>query len=210
MQASVLAERQPFRLSGALSPKKSASTCQATCPRSRLKLNSVGISAALASCSSTEQRTEDYKHVNATQLCFAERALLQTQNQFLNEINNEGKVRRSTKSNVLGKGQARIMLWDDLEAARADLAAKEKEKEEKKARRKAKNAEKEVMNAEKAVKKTAGKNARGRKRKTSPAPADVPESSNKSPRLGESSSPWEFQTAWVSDEQQIAPIARMI
>jgi hypothetical protein len=33
------------------------------------------------------------KHINATQLSFAECALLQTQNQFLIEINNEGKVR---------------------------------------------------------------------------------------------------------------------
>jgi hypothetical protein len=99
------------------------------------------------------------------------------------------------------------MLWDDLEAARAELAAKEKEKEEKKARRAAKNAEKEVANAQKAVKKAAGKKARGQKRKTSPVLADVPESGNKSPRLDEF---WEFQTAWVSDEQRIAPVARMI
>jgi glutamine synthetase type III len=155
------------------------------------------------------------KHINATQLCFAERALMETQNQFLTEINNEGKVRLSTKSKVLGT--AKVMAWDDLDKARAELAAKEQEKEEKKARREAKNAEKEVKNAEKeaknaekAVKKAADKNARVRKRKMSPALADVPESSNKLPRLGESSSPWEFQTAWVSDEQQIAPVARMI
>jgi hypothetical protein len=45
------------------------------------------------------------------------------------------------------------MAWDNLDKARAELAAKEKEKEEKKARREAKNAEKEAMNFEKAVKK---------------------------------------------------------
>lgn len=42
------------------------------------------------------------KHTNATQLSFAERALLQKHNQFLVQINNEAKVRRSTKSDVLG------------------------------------------------------------------------------------------------------------
>jgi hypothetical protein len=150
------------------------------------------------------------KHINATQLCFAERALLQTQNGFLGEMNNEGKVRRSTKSNILGKGQARIMLWDDLEAARAELAAKEKEKEEKKARKAAKDAEKEAKTAQNAVNKTGGKNAGERKRKTSPAVADVTEAGTKSPRLDEFSSICAFQTAWVGDEQRIAPVARMI
>lgn len=105
------------------------------------------------------------KHINATQLCFAERALLQTQNQFLTEINNEGKVRRSTKSKVLGKGKARIMLWDDLDAARAALAAKEKEKEEKKARRAAKPAEQEVKSAEKEAKAAEKKKQRLRRGK---------------------------------------------
>ena len=89
--------------------------------------------------------------IKATQLCFAERALLQTQNEFLTEINKESRARRLTRSNVLGKGKARIMLWDDLEAVRVELAAKEKEKEEKKARKVAKNTEKEAENAGKAV-----------------------------------------------------------
>ena len=104
------------------------------------------------------------------------------------------------------------MAWDDLDKVRAELAAKEKEKEERKAARAAKNAEKEAKDAEKAVKKAAGKSkvTQGRKRKTSPVAADVPESSNKSPRMGEVSNPWEFQTAWIRDEQQIAPVARMI
>jgi len=42
------------------------------------------------------------KHTSATQLFFAERALLQEHNRFLAEINNEAKVRRSTKSEILG------------------------------------------------------------------------------------------------------------
>jgi hypothetical protein len=42
------------------------------------------------------------KQINASQLCFTERALLQAQNQFLTKINNEGKVLRLTKFKVLG------------------------------------------------------------------------------------------------------------
>jgi len=40
------------------------------------------------------------KLTNATQLSFAERALLQEHNRFLAKINNEAKVRRSTKSDT--------------------------------------------------------------------------------------------------------------
>jgi hypothetical protein len=68
----------------------------------------------------------------------------------------------------------------------------------------------EAKNAQKAVKKAAGNNTRRQKRKTSPAVADVLESINKPPRMGETPSPWEFQTAWVGDEQRIAPVAQMI
>jgi hypothetical protein len=42
-----------------------------------------------------------HKHTSVTQLSFAERALLQEHNRFLAEINNEAKVRRSTKSEIL-------------------------------------------------------------------------------------------------------------
>jgi len=34
-------------------------------------------------------------------------------------------------------------------------------------------------------------------------------SSNKPPRLGEVSTPWEFQAAWIGDEQRIAPMENM-
>lgn len=141
------------------------------------------------------------KHAKATRLCIAELSMLQIRNDALTQINNEGKVRRSAKPNIVGR--ARIMAWDDIEAARSEIAAKAKEKEEKKARREAKNAEKEAMKA-------ASKSTPGRKRKTSPVAADVPESSNKSPRMDEASDPWEFQRVWVGEEQQIAPVARMI
>jgi hypothetical protein len=55
---------------------------------------------------------------------FAECALLQDQNQSLIKINKEAKVRRSTRSVVLGK--AKVMSFEDLEEARAKRAAKEK------------------------------------------------------------------------------------
>ena len=63
------------------------------------------------------------KLANAAQLSFAERALLRDQNQFLTGINNEAKVRRSTKSVVPGK--AKVMSFEDIEVARAARAAKE-------------------------------------------------------------------------------------
>lgn len=63
------------------------------------------------------------KLTNATQLSFAERALLQDNVRFLSEINNEAKVRRATKSKVIGT--ARVMSFEDLESARAERAMKE-------------------------------------------------------------------------------------
>jgi hypothetical protein len=142
------------------------------------------------------------KLTNATQLSFAERALLQEHNRFLARINNEAKVRRSTKSDVLG--MAKVMSYEDLEKAKAERAVKETAKEAqkakreaKKAKREAKKAEKEAKKAEKEAKKaekeakkaakeaeeaTAGKSARGRKRK-SPAAADAPEPKAKVARM---------------------------
>jgi hypothetical protein len=63
------------------------------------------------------------KLANAAKVSFAERALQQDQIQFLFKVNNEAKVRRSTKGLVLGKGK--VMSWEDLEAAREKRAAKE-------------------------------------------------------------------------------------
>ncbi len=71
------------------------------------------------------QRLERHvqKLADATQISFAERALLHDQNQMLVRMNNEAKVRRSTRSVVLGK--AKVMSFEDLEVARAARAAKE-------------------------------------------------------------------------------------
>jgi hypothetical protein len=87
------------------------------------------------------------KLANAAQVSFADRALLRDQNQFLHRINNEAKVRRSTRSVVLGK--AKVMSFEDIEEARAKRAAKEVIK---------------------------GKGQRGRKRKSAALEAGEPES----------------------------------
>jgi hypothetical protein len=74
----------------------------------------------------------------AAQIFFAERALLHDQNQMLIGINNEAKVRRSTRSIVLGK--AKVMSFKDIKVARAARAAKEAIKGKGKRGRKRKNA----------------------------------------------------------------------
>ncbi|KAF2174522.1 hypothetical protein K469DRAFT_473871, partial [Zopfia rhizophila CBS 207.26] len=63
------------------------------------------------------------KLANAGQRSLAYCALLDDRNQFLTKINNEAKVRRSTKSVVLGK--AKVMSFEDIEEARIKRAAKD-------------------------------------------------------------------------------------
>jgi hypothetical protein len=87
----------------------------------------------------------------------AKGALQEDQIQFLTTINNEAKVRRSTKSLVLGK--AKVMSYEDLEVARAKRAEKEAAKEAK------------------------GKGKRGRKRKMATPEADAPEPNAKVVRM---------------------------
>jgi hypothetical protein len=79
-----------------------------------------------------------YKLASAAKVSFAGQALLKDRNQFLLQVNSEAKVRRSTKSLVLGK--AKVMRFEDLEEARTKRAAREQA--------------------------SAGKAKRGRKRKT--------------------------------------------
>lgn len=62
------------------------------------------------------------KLLNAAKRYQAERALHQDQIQFLFKVNNEAKVRQSTKSLVLEK--AKVMLWEDIVAAREKRAGK--------------------------------------------------------------------------------------
>ena len=77
------------------------------------------------------------KLANAAQISFVERALLHDQNQFLTRMNNEAKVRRSTKPVILGK--AKVISYEDIEEARAKRAAKEIIKGKGKRRRKRKS-----------------------------------------------------------------------
>ncbi|KFY89000.1 hypothetical protein V500_06013, partial [Pseudogymnoascus sp. VKM F-4518 (FW-2643)] len=101
------------------------------------------------------------KFVNASQKSFAKGILQEDRIKFLTTINDEAKVRRSTRSLVLGK--AKVMSYEDLEEARAKRAEKEAAKEAKgkgKRGRKCKSATSEVDEA------SMGKPNRGRKRKS--------------------------------------------
>jgi len=63
------------------------------------------------------------KLLNATQISFAEHAILEDDNQLLIKQNDKAKHRRLTKSTVLGK--AKMMSYENLKEARAKHAAKE-------------------------------------------------------------------------------------
>jgi hypothetical protein len=131
---------------------------------------------------------------------------------FLTTINNEAKVRRSTRSLVLGK--AKVISYEDLEAARAKRVAKESTQAAKgkgKRGRKGKNSlpEQEDNTAEIA--------RRGRKRKS--AEPKVPEPTSKIVRTGNVPKPASALVIQASrtqiDEDEIvpepwrAPVARM-
>jgi DDE superfamily endonuclease len=133
------------------------------------------------------QRLERHvqKLANAAQISFAERALLHDQNQILTRMNNEAKVRRSTRSIVLGK--AKVMSFEDIEVAHTARAVKEVIKGKGKRGRKRKRAaleadepETEPEEAEPEVARAAkeainGRGKRGRKRKSAALEADDPE-----------------------------------
>jgi hypothetical protein len=144
------------------------------------------------------------KLANAAQMSFAQRALLNDQNQLLTRMNNEAKVRRSIKSVVLGK--AKVMSFEDIEVARATRAVKEVIKGKGKRGRKRKSAaleadepeaeaeaEPEVAYAAKEV--ITSKRKRGRKRNIQEA--DEPEPEQEVAQTIEAPEPWR------------APVARM-
>jgi hypothetical protein len=62
------------------------------------------------------------KLANAAKVSFAQQALDQDQIQLLSKMNDEARTRRKTKSEILGKGKARVMSYEDIEAARAKRA----------------------------------------------------------------------------------------
>jgi len=154
------------------------------------------------------QRLERHvqKLANAAQISFAERDLLHDRNQMLIRMNNEAKVRRSTRLVVLGK--AKVMSFEDIEVARAARAAKEVIKGKGKRGRKRKSAaleaeepktepdepepEPEVARAAKEVIKGRGKCGR----KSAAQEADEPEP--EVARMTDAPVPWR------------APVARMI
>lgn len=66
-------------------------------------------------------------------MSFAKGALQQDQIQFLTAINNEAKLRRSTKLIVLSK--AKVISYEDLVAKRLEREAKEQDKAKPKGKR---------------------------------------------------------------------------
>jgi hypothetical protein len=70
------------------------------------------------------------KLANAAEKRFAECAILLDENKLLFEQNSESKVRKSTRSTVVGK--AKVMSWEDLEKAKAVRAAKDQAAADKK------------------------------------------------------------------------------
>jgi hypothetical protein len=116
-------------------------------------------------------------------------------------MNNEAKTRRSTKSDVLGKGQGKVMSFEDIEEARRKRAEKDATKGKGKRGRKRKSSaiepdepEAEPEAAYAAKEDTTGKKKRGRKRKSAVQDAE-PEP--KVAQTLETSVPWR------------APVARM-
>jgi hypothetical protein len=106
------------------------------------------------------------KLANAVQISFAERDLLHDRNQILIRMNNKAKVRRCTRSVVLGK--AKVMSFEDIEMARAARAAKEVIK---------------------------GKGKRGRKRKSAVLEADEPEPEPEVALMIDAPVPWRAPVA---------------
>ena len=113
------------------------------------------------------QRLERHiqKLAHAAQLSFAESALLYDQNQMLIRMN-EAKVRRSTRSIVLGK--AKIMSFGNIKVARAARAAKE------------------VIN---------GRGKRDRKRKSAAPEADEPEPESEVAQMIKAPEAWKAPVA---------------
>jgi hypothetical protein len=113
---------------------------------------------ALEEASKRRLRRHLDKFAKAAHLSFAKGALQQHHIRLLLKINDEAKVRRSTKSLVLGK--AKVMGYEELQAARAKRAETE------------------------AAKATTAKGKRGRKRTKATSDADAAEPKGKVARTG--------------------------
>jgi hypothetical protein len=133
------------------------------------------------------------KFTKAGQTLFTKGVLQQHQIRFLIKMNDESKVRRSTKSVVLGK--AKVMSYEDLEDARTKRAEKEAAKQAKgkgTRGRKPKSAAPEVEEV------STDERDRGRKRKSAATEAAAPEPKAKVARMSEGLEP------------AMAPVAQMI
>ncbi|KAF2855343.1 hypothetical protein T440DRAFT_504761 [Plenodomus tracheiphilus IPT5] len=75
--------------------------------------------------STTRHQKLVQKLANAAEVSFAQQALDQDQIQLLSKMNNEARTHWKTKSEILGKGKARVMSYEDIEAARAKRAEQE-------------------------------------------------------------------------------------
>jgi len=152
-----------------------------------------------------------HKFVKITQISFAKGVLQQDHIRFLNRINDEAKVRRSTKSEILAKGVGKVMSYEDFEAARAARAAKEQAKAEGKGKRGGKRkspveADAPKANAPNADASKARKGKCGRKRK-SPKEAGAAESKAKVAQMNEASArtPMARMSEAQIEEDEIAP-----
>lgn len=110
---------------------------------------------------------------NAAQTYLAKIAILYNRNQFLVQINKEGRARRTADSKVIGT--AKVMTYEDLEKERAKRAVADAKEVEKKARKAAKagsNVASAQLEAEGA---DTGPKKRGRKRKSPATGEDAAE-----------------------------------
>jgi hypothetical protein len=169
------------------------------------------------------------KVAHAAETFCAERALQQDHIQFLCKMNNEAKVRRSTKSVVLGK--AKVMSYEDIEEARTKRAEEQAAKKAAQAAKEAKKAAKESAKATKQAAKEEATASRGkgsrkrknfaeedasepkakvaRKRKSAALEADMPQPKAKVARMsdaqiaGPGAPEPKAPVAWMSEAQAV-------
>ena len=160
------------------------------------------------------KQIEKYDH--AAQISFAERVLQKGQMYQMAKLNDEAKVRRSTKSLILGK--AKIMRYEDLVEKRAAREAKEQAKANGKGRRgrkRKKTDEPEPAVPEPGVPEpdvtepnvSEPTRESGRKRKSTAPPTDLPVPKTKvartsGPQVMEPKAP----VAWMSEAQNEIPL----
>jgi hypothetical protein len=155
------------------------------------------------------------KFVKAFQTSSAQVILKDDQIQFLTTINNEAKVRRSTRSLVLvkEKGEGKVMSYEDLVEGRAKRVEKESTQEAKGKRRRGRKPKSSPPEAEEGTPDTA---RRGRKRKSSTPEADegtIDTARRSRKRKSSSQDPPEpsnkVARAQIVPEPWRAPVARM-